>query len=103
MSCDHTDFSNSNVVDSRKREEVVWRRRKCKVCGEIFQTEERLIVPKSKRVQKPKEEKQPPKKRVLKKRERTRHTYSSDDFELWDDDEFEMALFAGDITLSDDE
>lgn len=46
MKCKHCG-GNTGVVDSRHKpnRNVVWRRRRCKKCGRIMQTEECAVTP----------------------------------------------------------
>lgn len=43
--CPSCDGPCDNVVDSRKRTDHVWRRRRCIWCGELVTTREVLMVP----------------------------------------------------------
>ena len=95
--CDHNNlWKTTDVVDSRDRGEYYYRRRKCKVCGMSFRTEERLMVEKPKA---PKEVK-PVKKRG---RPRKQFSYSQRSIDLMSDQELENAMMSGRVKFDEDE
>ena len=99
--CNHADlWKTTDVVESRDRGEYYFRRRKCKTCGHIFRTEERLrgavpTAPPQDTV-----EPKPPLKKTVKK---VKKKNMFKDYRELSDEQLEQAIFDGDVRFDEDE
>lgn len=96
----HT-FNLTKITDSRIEGLVTRRKRKCKICGMMFFTEEHLVA----EGQNPWRKNAPPSKPSVKidVKPKKRRTYRSRDLDELTDEELETALMEGNILFDEDE
>ena len=92
--CETHTLQNTRVVDSKKKDDKIWRRRHCLKCGETLYSEEVLIEVGSRAdIREAKNRKPKPPKKNMKKKPVYR--YGAGDIDALSDTELEDALVNG--------